>query len=811
VNTRTSNPRSVPRSLLHRLAVTGPARVRFLQGTGAPKIGPGSGAPSSRRLIFTILATTLTALAFTAAPALAAEASCAGLPEPGRAHEEQLRVENNSTQLPDCRVYELVSPAEKTGGDGDVFPYATELEMPYPMQAAPDGNAVTYVGEQFFEPQFGGTTQYTSDRGLTGWTTVSDTPASGERATFATNASVLGASENVSTSLLATELTSTSIRPLSPEAPPGYQNLYLLSKDGRVATPVITSTPPHRTLEEFGDRRGGSEMTRVAASADFSRVFFAANDALTPEANVGESTENNLYRWTAGRLHLVNVLPEAEGGGSEPNATLGYQYTSGIGAPQEVPGRGDENGDFRGVATSDVEHAVSASGDRAFWTDESSAHNNLYMRESYFEGGQEKERTVQVDRAVGGGGKFLDASREGERVFFVKNEQLYEYDVVSGETLDLTPSPSVDLRGLIGASENGEYVYFVAGGGLAGNATPRVCVIAELSGPPQEEKEAKEEAEGVLPAGRGCNLYVYHDGVTRFIAALSGSDNRPSNIASATTEQFVADWAVTASQRTAEVSPDGQYVAFGSHISLTGVQNAGPEIFVYDFDAGALSCVSCSPGGVSNAGATVPPLADAFGTQRQRYVLDDGRVFFTTNAALVPQDTNGQPDVYEWENGEAHLISSGTSDKPSYFADASEDGSDVFFTTSQALAPEDRDEIIDVYDARENGGFPAPALTQPCGSSADCQGAPPGAPALGLPVSSTFSGAGNLAPPAPAATVTHAVLTRAQELAKALKACKRQRTKRQRMACEAEARSKYGAKSKGKKSKRPSDDRRATR
>ena len=37
-------------------------------------------------------------------------------------------------------------------------------------------------------------------------------------------------------------------------------------------------------------------------------------------------------------------------------------------------------------------------------------------------------------------------------------------------------------------------------------------------------------------------------------------------------------------------------------------------------------------------------------TYMQRWMTDDGnRVFFDTSVGLVPQDTNGRQDVYEWE------------------------------------------------------------------------------------------------------------------------------------------------------------------
>jgi hypothetical protein len=67
-----SKPLNALTSLLSRLGVAGPARLRVPSGTGAPKISRGSGTPS-RRLVVSLIATILGALAFTAAPALAAQ------------------------------------------------------------------------------------------------------------------------------------------------------------------------------------------------------------------------------------------------------------------------------------------------------------------------------------------------------------------------------------------------------------------------------------------------------------------------------------------------------------------------------------------------------------------------------------------------------------------------------------------------------------------------------------------------------------------------------------------------------------------
>jgi hypothetical protein len=73
---------------------------------------------------------------------------------------------------------------------------------------------------------------------------------------------------------------------------------------------------------------------------------------------------------------------------------------------------------------------------------------------------------------------------------------------------------------------------------------------------------------------------------------------------------------------------------------------------------------------------------------------------------------------------------------------------------------------------------------------------------FGAPPSATFNGAGNLAP-TPAATVKPRAkpLTRAQKLAKTLKACG-EKPKRKRAACRQQARKRYGPIHKAKKTGR---------
>jgi hypothetical protein len=124
-------------------------------------------------------------------------------------------------------------------------------------------------------------------------------------------------------------------------------------------------------------------------------------------------------------------------------------------------------------------------------------------------------------------------------------------------------------------------------------------------------------------------------------------------------------------------------------------------------------------------------------------------VFFQTRDALVPSDTNGLLDVYEYEGGRVYLISSGTSSFESNLEDASESGDDVFFRSNQQLVPQDtREGLIVIYDARVAGGFPAPASPPACTTADACRTPVSPQPSIyGAPSSQTFSGAGNLTPP----------------------------------------------------------------
>ncbi|HWO83441.1 MAG TPA: hypothetical protein VNM38_06590, partial [Solirubrobacterales bacterium] len=81
------------------------------------------------------------------------------------------------------------------------------------------------------------------------------------------------------------------------------------------------------------------------------------------------------------------------------------------------------------------------------------------------------------------------------------------------------------------------------------------------------------------------------------------------------------------------------------------------------------------------------------------------RVFFTTSEALAAGDVNDATDVYLWQGGGPQLVTSGTC-CGSNFGAATPDGSAVVFTTTEALGPEDSDNAADVYERVIEGGGP---------------------------------------------------------------------------------------------------------
>jgi hypothetical protein len=510
--------------------------------------------------------------------------------------------------------------------------------------------------------------------------------------------------------------------PLTPDAQAHTINLYRRSSDGSYVL-LTPSGPTDQTALQAKAYR----PYFAGGSSDFTHIIFESTFALTPNATPGAI---NLYEWVAGQTRLVGILPNGSaavgsaagplGGSSFPGAT-GQAYT---------------------------QNTISADGSRIFWTDLSD--NQLYVRINGSTTAHVSGSHRTNDSGPGGSdpngpqpATYVGATPSGSTVFFTSaekltndstasasavpvEEDLYAYDVASGALADLSvdqnPAESADVKGLVGASDDGSYVYFVATGGLAAGA---------VVGQP--------------------NLYLWHAGAVRYVTTLDSSpvgDER--------------NWALvtSAGPKTSRVTSDGKTLLIWSNLRLTTYNNGGhTEFYRYEASDSTLRCVSCN---LSEANATgdatmVPPLGSAVGGSLQpfltRILSSDGRrVFFNSQESLVPGDTNGKVDVYEWEAdgtggcrqdaGCVSLISSGKSASDAYFADASASGDDVFFATRERLVASDVDSNVDLYDARVGGGFADVTPAQPC-SGDDCQGVGTSSGASPSAASETVFGLGN--------------------------------------------------------------------
>jgi hypothetical protein len=655
--------------------------------------------------------------------------------------------------LPDNRAYELVSPVDAAevhypddGSEPERNPDLAGFTSDF--RAAADGDAVIYDGDPPSDglggngfTGNGAGNLYHATRGADGWEARDISPA-----LDAANANLEWETISNDASIAAFN-TNYPIK-AEPQGPAGCDesesSLYTYAAGGYHAVNPLCVP---------------GELT-VGISPDNSHML------LTNEGN-------QLYDSVGGQRHLVDVLPNGEPEPS-PNATFGG-YLGGNRHALGTPG------------SELLGNVISANDSRVFWTDlnlevtpeDPAGSTRLFVRENDAQpqspigpGGEctvaADACTVQLDAAQAGasgsssgGGLFWTATGDGSKVFFTDcsrltadstavsgvgcgpsalgpeqsftGNDLYEYNFgnppderLTDLTVDGNPADALgaDVQGVIGATEDGSYVYFVARGVLTKGGN----------------------AEGKEPVAGGPNLYVHHAGVNTFIATLSVLDNAiPGPNRGQGNFPNSGDWRGDLGLSTAEVAPDGHSLAFVSSRSLTG--QGGENMYVYDANAQRIFCASCTASG--SGGANVPlSVTDTFQT---RWINTEGsEVFFNSISPLVPQDTNGTQDVYEWESdgtgncrlsaGCVSLLSTGTAVSNSFLVDSSASGSDVFFTTRALLVPRAGDENAKLYDARVDGGFPE--VTLKC-TGTGCQGVPPAPPAFATPASATFNGVGN--------------------------------------------------------------------
>lgn len=391
---------------------------------------------------------------------------------------------------------------------------------------------------------------------------------------------------------------------------------------------------------------------------------------------------------------------------------------------------------------------LAVDGEHIYWTEEAGQGGRWIARADL---DITPETPASIDREfIPSNGKPFGLAADGSYLFWSVNgdtpanpgNDLYRYAAGALEdiSVDSSESEGADVQGVLGASEDGDFVYYAA------NGVPDSLINSTNAG---GESAAPGDCNGAVgfSADGTCNLYLWHEGSSTFISRL--------DIAGGEIQSDSTDWAAKSSGifnddinfgKTARVTSDGRTLLFRSQRQLTDYENVGiSQFYRYRVGDAGPTCVSCNPTGLPPTGngpgfgrvftSTVAP-SGPNSTLSRNLSSDGNRVFFETTDALVVEDTNGDAgcplvgselqsypaclDVYEWEadgtgscaagsavaeGGCLFLISTGKAAGPALIGDASEDGGNLFFYTRARLVGQDEDQLMDVYDARAAGGL----------------------------------------------------------------------------------------------------------
>jgi hypothetical protein len=662
---------------------------------------------------------------------------------------QQRRSEDNSTQLPDCRSWEQVTPAFKAGALLTTTAISTDGSRLIGPSGAVFAGTEGYgrVNEAFYE----------SVRTDSGWATSAVNPPF----SLYPVQEFRDANPDLGRSLWAVRRSSQSVNTedLAIREPSGD-----FVKIGPLAPPAATEGPPAGQSTVFPIH---PDYVYRGASPDLSRVFYTIRRSghLWPgDTSAGGENSPSLYEYIGTENtepHLVGISDEGTPATVAASHLISDCDTA-LGSYQPPGGDSD-----------DTYNAISGDGEAVFFTavngGECGSSNAPAVDELYARVGQgEAAHTVAIseptvgptgdceacDETAPAAGVFQGASRDGSKVFFFSTQQLfsgtegeagvnlyeYDFDAREGEKVSFLAPDLAEANGRPGGvarvSEDGSHVYFVSS--------------AVLTGGPN--------SEGNAPSFGADNLYVFErdashpDGRLAYIATLTAADAQ--------------DWNGE-DDRPVQATPDGRFLVFQSSADLTsGDTSSVPQVFEYD--AAREELVRISIGEVGYAAGVQSADSHESSITVQRYsqsaevstsmvrlaLSNDGSTVVFQSQGGLSRTASAAAEaelesVYRYHSegtladGEASALSNGSGtfrSRASAGIDAS--GDDVFFETLAPLLASDGDTQWDVYDAREGGGFPAPAAPSIC-TGEGCQGTPAPPSPKAAPATPGFNGPGN--------------------------------------------------------------------
>jgi hypothetical protein len=658
---------------------------------------------------------------------------------------------------PPGRGYELVSPPDKAGAivaggqtspSGDTLNYISTGPLPGGHSAGLAGNL-----NQATRTATGWTT-----RPLTPATPVTPTPPMGA-SSFVPMFSSVDLSKSVFSSMLPFDAVDDDADP--------YNNLYgnsdLFLVEG-AAAPLRLSTGPN-------DENAGTPAVFAGATGDAGVVAFASQEDLLGDLPVLQSTPNGvgeyLYVRRGGELEALNHLEvEVPVLDEEGNPVLDDQGNPVVEIQLKAAVLGDGwyvsdalKPSIYGVTT----NAISNDGSKVFYESPAPGAGggggaepvHLWMRDG--------DDVVQIDLPAGTeDARYEGASVTGSRVFFRTAQaidaadvdtttDLYAYDTAAGTTSLLTGggAAGAKLEGVTAIANDGSKLFFVANAALATGATEdahnlyvrdvaagTTTFIANVTDADLGDYEWEDPAPTVplLAGGPDLSRGAIPTADGSVLAFVSGGDLTGEN--------------------------DTGYGQVYRYVTATGDLEcvSCPE----PGTAGGTATLGGAAGGSYHpAGENTAISADG---SKVYFQTPDGLVTEDINGSFPPVGgifgpTRVSHDVYEWNAGAVTLLSSGRSAAPTTLAGATEDGANVFINTYERLVPQDVDGEADIYDVRTGGGFPAPPPpAQECDGEA-CHGALGTTPFFPVPGTAQFEGPGNRAEDVSAIPLTVRSLT----------------------------------------------------
>jgi len=530
----------------------------------------------------------LLALGLSAPSALAAD-NCANA---------AVRAQNNSTQLPDCRAYEMVSPPYKEG-----FPVVS------PGDFTDDGMVSFLLRGSIAGDMHGSTNNlYHGVRSAAGWITAPLGPPA---------------------AIYSTDLGGQPAAPGEAESRDLRWSLWSMSRrDGSDFTTGFWLRGLDGAFTRVGDRNG---LTPRGWSEDFSHIvaslniggnaFESALHEYVGTGNVGPPRPvsiDNAGLMTPGETCLRNVSSDGRvivfssgcnGGTLALWARVGGSATVAVSGSVCTRGADADGGLCNAVSAASYAGAA-ADGSRVFFTT--------------------KQQLVNGDVDIAD-----DADVEA-------GNDLYACDIPAGAptpvgsangctTLTEVSGTSSDaqVENVVAVSKDGSRVYFVAQGVLADNLG----------------------VGDVGPRAGASNLYMWErdgsqpSGQTKYVARLNSCPTAPCN-----------DLA------RGQMTPDGRYLLFTTAnrlVTLGAGADADDANDVYRYDAVTHTIVRVSTSVAGGGGNGPAPGFDASMPGASAMTADGSMVVFNSAEALSASDTNGVTDVYGWHDGQVSLISSG--------------------------------------------------------------------------------------------------------------------------------------------------------